>query len=342
MKASGRPSVLVTIPEGPVRDDFFPSDVVLRLEALTRTTWNDTGHELSQDELRALLPGKNVCLTGWGTRLLGKEILAGGRDLGLIVHTGGTVAGIVDEYAFQAGIKVASANSIMAESVAESVICYALCGLREVPFYNEQLQRGIWWQDCTYHYEGLLDKTVGLVGFGTVARFLVDMLQPFRARVKAFDPFVGELIFREYERKGVLPSTLEEVFSCQIVSIHASLTPETIRMVDARLLSLIPRGGLLINTARGKLIDEEALATELARARFTAVLDVYGTEPLPGTSPLRGLRNAILLPHMAGPTSDRRCRMTHAMIDEIERFSKEEPLQFEISRTYASRMTQKI
>jgi len=338
----GKPSILVTIPEGAIRHDFFPVDIVSRLDSVGSVTWNESGKELDSDDLASLLQAKSVCITGWGAKLIGESVLSRNEELKLIAHVGGTVADIVDSYAFRKGIKVVSANSVMAESVAECVVCYALCGLREVVFYANELQRGVWWQDCTYHYEGLLDRTIGLVGFGMVARFLVDMLQPFRVCMKVYDPHASPDVFREYSAKRVVSATLEEALACRVVSLHASLTGETVHMIDKRLLSLIPDGALLINTARGKLIDETALEDELARGRISAVLDVYEQEPLPGTSRLRGLRNAVLLPHMAGPTSDRRRCMTLSIIEDIERFIRKEPLRHEIAGEYASRMTRKI
>jgi len=135
-------------------------------------------------------------------------------------------------------------------------------------------------------------------------------------------------------------ASLEEVFStCDIISLHASQRPETYHMVNERLLGMLPDGALLINTARGSIIYEEALAKELEKGRFKAVLDVYETEPLPANSALRKMKNTILIPHMGGPTIDRRVFCTKMILEEIERFKRGEELEHEISSAYASRMT---
>ena len=103
---------------------------------------------------------------------------------------------------------------------------------------------------------------------------------------------------------------------------------------------MIPDGAVFINTARGKIIDEAALTEELKKQRFKAVLDVYEQEPLPMDSGLRGLPNVTLIPHMGGPTIDRRKAVTECLISEIRRIDAgEEPQRLEISREAAARMT---
>jgi phosphoglycerate dehydrogenase-like enzyme len=96
---------------------------------------------------------------------------------------------------------------------------------------------------------------------------------------------------------------------------------------------------LLVNTARGSIIDEEALAAELVTGRFKAIPDVYEAEPLPVESRLRGLKNAILIPHMAGPTADRRRLVTLALIEETQSFFDDRPHKYRIDRKYALSMT---
>ena len=113
-----------------------------------------------------------------------------------------------------------------------------------------------------------------------------------------------------------------------MVSLHASLTPATRGMIGRAQLERMQDGALLVNTARGAVIDEGALVEALRQGRFNAILDVYEAEPLPLESPLRRMENVILMPHMAGITA--REQMTFGMLDEIERFSKGEALKYEI------------
>lgn len=157
----------------------------------------------------------NVCVTGWGSACFDETVLKGADSLKLVAHTGGSVSPIVSATFFERGLKIVSGNRLYAESVAEGVIAYILCALRELPFH----------------------------------------------------------------------------------------------------------------------------AGELATGRFKAILDVYEEEPLPERSRLRGMRNAILIPHMGEPTVDRRSVVTLALIDDILNFYAGKPLRHEIGREYALAMT---
>ena len=328
--------ILVSIPKGEIKDTFIPPDVAKRLESIGEVLWNTTGGDYDGPRLAALLPGVDVCLTGWGTARFDETVLKNADRLRLIAHTGGTVAPLVSEELYDRGIKVISGNWLYAESVAEGVVAYILCALRQIPFFAGEVNAGRWRTE-SYANQGLLDKKIGFIGFGMVAKNLAEMLRPFRVRIAAYDPFVPSEVFSEY---GVECASMQEILSqSDIISLHAAFTEQTHHMLGAAELRLIRNGALFINTARGEIVDELALAEELAAGRFQAVLDVFEKEPLPQDCPLRGLGNVLLMPHLAGPTMDRRVLVTNALIDEIERFFSDEPLNYEISREYARSMT---
>lgn len=329
-------NILVAIPKGSIRNSFIPAHVAARLESLGDVSWNNTEEDYSAQELRDRLTGMDVCVTGWGNACFDGAVLQCADRLNLVAHTGGSVAPYVSSTFFDRGLKIISGNRLYAESVAEGVIAYMLCSLRSLPHYNNEVQQGRWRSEYAPN-EGLLDKTVGLVGFGMVARNLVRMLKPFRVGITVYDPYVSD---EELSACGVRRASLEEVMSgSQIISLHAPRTPGTHHMIHAQLLRTVQDGALFVNTARGSLVDEEALADELETGRFKAILDVYETEPLQAGSRLRGLGNVILIPHMAGPTLDRRGFVTLALIDDIQNFSLGKPLKHEIDREYALSMT---
>ena len=134
---------------------------------------------------------------------------------------------------------------------------------------------------------------------------------------------------------------LEELFAtCDIISIHSGMTPENHHLVTRELLQSMKPGALLINTARGAVIDEPALCEVLAaRPDLSAALDVYETEPLPASHPLEKLPNVLLMPHMGGPTVDRRLAVTRSVTQDIRRFLAGQPMSCEISRSYAAKMS---
>jgi len=231
---------------------------------------------------------------------------------------------------------VISGNRLYAESVAEGVIGYILSALRDIPFYANEVQQNRWSTGQSYN-EGLLDQTIGLVGFGMVAKYLVGMLKPFRVKIKVYDPYVTDDVFALY---GVEKASLLEVMTeAKIISVHAAKAPSTYHIIHKEVIKKIPDGTLFVNTSRGSIIDEAALAEELTTGRFKAVLDVFEEEPLPIDSKLRGLSNVILIPHMAGPTVDRRPFITLALIEDIKNFFAGKPMNHEIGREYAMSMT---
>lgn len=328
--------ILVTIPNGDIKDTFIPDDVAEELKKLGTVVWNDSREHWNGEALKARLSGVDVCVTGWSDACFDSNVLQGADSLKLVAHTGGTVAPYVSPAFFERGLTIVSGNRLYAESVAEGTVAYILSALRDIPFYDREVQAGRWRTELSPN-EGLLDQSVGLVGFGMVSRFLADMLRPFRTRVSAYDPYVGDDVFNSLD---VERATLEDVISKpKIVSIHAARTPGTYHLVTRELLKTVRDGAVFINTSRGNIIDEEALADELSAGRFKAVLDVFVNEPLPAGSRLRGLRNVILIPAMAGPTVDRHRTVTLALIEEIRSFFEGRPLKHSIGRDYALAMT---
>jgi len=328
-------NILVTLPEN-LRKTFIPEDVAHKIEQIGNVIWNDKGANYTEEELREKIRDIDVCITGWGVPKFTARVLENANRLKLIAHTAGTVANFVSDELYAKGVRVVSANKVFAESVAEAVIGYLLAVLRDIPYYVNMMKSGGWKTEDFYN-RGLLDQTVGLVGFGEIPRYLVSMLKPFRVKVKAFDKFVGA---EEMAKYGVEKVDIEDIFaSCPIISIHLPATQETYHMIDRRLLKLIQDDAILINTARGSVIDENALIEELKLNRFKVVLDVYEREPLPDDSPLRKMDNALLIPHMGGPTVDRRKYATLAILDDIDNFINNRPLVHEITAERAARMT---
>ena len=329
--------ILVTAPEGMIRESFIPAQVRRRLESIAEVEYNTLSRNLTPEELHEKLRGVDIALTGWGTALFDGAVLEGNDRLKLIAHTGGSVTPVMSDEAYDRGIRVISGNEMYAESVAESVIAYALAALRRIPEYLDRTKNGGWYEAGEV-WEGLLDQTVGIVGFGMTTRHLLRMGKAFRLQFKLLEkPYLTKEVQEEY---GFTTAPLEEIFStCKIVSLHCGMTKSYYHLVNKRLLSMMPDGSLLINTARGPVIDERDLVEELKKNRIRAVLDVYEEEPLPADSELRRLPNALCVPHMGGPTFDRRWLITMALIDNIEKMLRGEPMPLEITRDYAAHMS---
>ena len=174
-----------------------------------------------------------------------------------------------------------------------------------------------------------------------IGEIVANMFQTFGCTVLVASKHMRS---EELQEKEIQSSSITEVFeSCDIISIHLSLTEETRESIGYELLHKMKKQAVLINTARGEIVDEVALSFLLEkRPDLQAVLDVFQTEPLPMDSPLRKLNNAFLMPHAAGPTEDQRLYVTDFILDDIERFQCGNPLKGEISRWRAKTMTTKF
>ncbi len=328
--------IFVNMPEGSTRESFIPQAERERLEALGEARWNASRDQLTEDELCRELGYAQVCVTGWGSAFFTARVLDRAPQLRVIAHTGGSVAALVDDAAYDRGIRVLSGNELYAQSVAEGVIGYIIAALRRIPQFTAQVQSE-GWSKPGWTNEGLLGQRVGLVGFGAVARYTAKLLRAFDTEILIWADHVTP---EEAARYGARKAGPEEIFStCKVVSLHLARTPETFHVIDRRLLGLLRPDSLLVNTARGAVVDEAAMADMLRSGRFRAVLDVYEREPLPLDSPLRGLDNALLMPHMGGPTMDRRPRVTRALIDALPAALRGEATWLDISREAMRRMT---
>lgn len=329
-------NILVAIPAGVTRDTFLTEDNVKLLESLGNVKWNDIGRNYTPEELAEELVDVDVCVGCWGVGRFDERVLAKANRLKLIAYVAGSVNYIVSDEMYARGIKIVCGNEAFAESVAEGTVCYMMSALRNIPQTVRKFDENGWPKE--YIFSGsLLDQTVGIIGLGAISRYLIGMLKPFRCKIKIFSNHTSDA---EVAALGVQKASLEEIFStCKIVSVHWARTPQNYHRINDELLSLLKPDSILVNTARGDIIDEEALARHLQAGHFRAVLDVYEKEPLPEDSPLRHLDNAILLPHRGGPTTDRRAVAARLTIDDIIRLQKGEPLQNEISATRAEQMT---
>ena len=315
--------VLVTLPKGSIRDTFFTNMVLNNLNNIYdyEFIWNEDNRQFSHEELKKSLIDKDACIVGWGCNKIDSSIFNNAEKLKFIGVLGGEVNPYIDEYFFDYGDRViVNSANVMAKSVAEATIAYIMSAMRDIPYYDYVLKHEKGWRSETYYNEGLFNKTVGLIGLGQVGRYLIEYLRPFNVQFLVYDPYVDA---KSIKYDNVKLTNINEVIGMsKIISIHAALTKDTYHMINKDILERIKDGSTLINTARGSIIDEEALVIELKKKRFKAVLDVYETEPLSDNSELRNLNNVILIPHMAGPTTDMRQYMTLELIDNMLVFFK--------------------
>lgn len=208
------------------------------------------------------------------------------------------------------GIKVVWAEGANAVSVAEYVLGGVLLLMRRAFLSTPDVLAGEW---PRIHLIGreVEGKTLGLVGFGAIARAVAARARALGLRVTAYDPFVAA-DDPVWDELGVRSCTLTELLrSADAVSLHVPLSEETRNFVDAAALAEMKVGAVLINSARGGVIDETALAASLRSGHLAgAMLDVYETEPLPADSHWVGVPNIVLTPHIAGVTEESNVRIS--------------------------------
>ena len=332
-------TVLVTIPEESIRNSFLTPDVKAYLEENFNVKYNDLGRAYTQDEYKAELLNTDFVYGSWGSPQLNEYVLEGNDRFKMLAYTAGSIADSTTPYVWEKGIKVSGGNELFAESVAEATMVYMITALRGIYDDITSVRNGGWQSPLVNGTRGIPDREIGIIGCGAVARHLMRILQPFRCSFKvAADYTVDEEYLKSMNARQV---SIEEVFStCEVVSLHLSLTPQSRGTIGKELFEMLPANAVFVNTARGAII-REAEMTEVLKSRpdIKAVLDVFEQEPLPLNSELRALPNVFCVPHRGGPTLDRRPYIGRAMIDEMIRFEKGEPLKYEISAAAASRMT---
>lgn len=260
-------------------------------EVIDVTDWAN----LDPDTLLAKMRSVEIILTGRKSPRLPEALAQDLGELRYLCHMFGTIRHLASKPLVEAGLIVTNWGDQVA-GVAEGAMALLLCMLKQLVTFDRFTKGG---EDeriyqmfpCT-----LKGMDVGLYGFGPIGRHMARMLSPFGAKIAIHDPFATEV------PEGIRRcSSLRELFAtCQAVSIHCGLNAQTQNSVTGELLDLLPEGGILINTARGAIVDEPALAQRVAAGRILAGLDVIVDEKNWTGSPLARLSGAVLTHHHVG------------------------------------------
>ncbi len=328
------------LPESMVRHCFAQKDLnriarqgrLVRTGAQTETeldaAWQKHAHEIS------------ALITGWDSPCPGDHRLSLAPNLQLLVHAAGSVKPVLSPQIWARSIRVATANHALARGVAETTLGLIITGLKGI-FPTSTLTRQGGWKDgaltlSTFPVRELYDITVGLIGAGAIGRQLISLLKPFEVEILLADPYLDPAQAREL---GVKLVSLDELLAqSQVVSLHAPALPGNRHLLSKREFALMQNHAIFINTARGMLIDEPALATELATGRIWAFLDVTDPEPPAVDHPFRTLPNVVLTPHIAGALANGCRRLGRATADNIEAFANQQPLLSEVKEEQLARI----
>ncbi|MFG3156107.1 hydroxyacid dehydrogenase [Streptomyces sp. NPDC048219] len=277
--------------------------------------------DLSTPRARSLLADADLLITGWGCPPLDAGVLRAAPRLRAVVHTAGSVRGHVTDACWERGIEVSSAAAANAVPVAEYTLGMILLTgkrvLERARDYRLSRTRGNWLR--TPRGVGNYRRTVGILSASLIGRRVVELLRPHDVEVLLHDPYVSDA---DAAALGVERVGLPELFArCDTVSVHTPLLPETRGLVGRALIDSMPAGGVLINTSRGAVLDQEALTDAVLAGRIRAVLDVTDPEVLPPDHPLWDCENALITPHLAGSEGNEWRRLADLALAETARWA---------------------
>jgi D-3-phosphoglycerate dehydrogenase len=281
----------------------------------------DDGHELAllpatqarQEELLADAIGDSVAAIA-GVEPWSRRVIEAAPLLKVIARTGVGYDAIDLDAATEKGVFVTATPGANHHSVAEAAIGLIIASLRRFPFADRQM-RTTGWNPRPYGVE-LRNKTVGVIGTGLIGKEVVKRLQGWEVNILVSDVIRDQAFADQYRARYVeLPALFAEA---DVVTIHAPLLPSTHHLVSETVLRAMKPSAYLVNTSRGPLVDEAALAQALKEGWIAgAALDVFETEPLPSDSPLLELPNVILTQHVAGVTWESMRAMTAMAVDSV-------------------------
>lgn len=279
----------------------------------------------TEEELIAALDGVEICVTQMAG--LTSKVLENSPSLRLFgVGRGGPVNANLDA-ATQHGVAVTFAPGRNAVATAEHSMALILSAVRRIPATHAELLGGVWRGDL-YRYQQVgpeLDgATVGLVGYGAIGSRVARMLRGFGAHVLVHDPYLAPDTLAGVGEQTSLEDLLRR---SRVVSLHARVTPKTRGMIGREQIALMPTGSVLVNAARGALLDYDAVCDALESGQlFGAAFDVFPAEPIPPGSRLLSTPNIVLTPHLAGASKETAAKAAQIVAADVAHYLRNEPL----------------
>ena len=254
-----------------------------------------------------------------------REMIENGKKLKVIARAGAGVDTIDIDAARAQGIPVINAHGANAEAVAEHTMAFTLMLARNMVPVSSALSRGSW-EKKTYTAMELEGKTLGIIGFGHIGSRVAQIARTLGMVIIVYSSDIDEKRKQVQELSGKRMSLEALLRLSDVVSVHVPLTPETRHLMGEKEFSCMKKTAYFINTARGEIVDEQALVKALQDGTIAgAALDVYEHEPLPVGSPLFALSNVILTPHVASVSREGAERVSRMIAEDIIRVLQRRP-----------------
>ena len=283
------------------------------LDDFTDITY-DLKTNLSHDELLAIIKDYDALIVRSATQA-DKALIQAGKKLKVIGRAGIGVDNIDLNCATENGVIVMNTPQANTIATAEHTMTMMLAASRHTAPAHQIVSSGQW-EKSKFTGQQLYRKTLGIIGFGQIARRVSNYAKSFNMDILAYDPFISESITREHQVKLV---NLEELLAnSDYISLHTVATPETDKILNEKTLAQTKPGVIIINSARGKLIDEQALADAIQSGQVkAAAVDVYRNEPPAGDHPLIGLENVLTLPHLGASTVEAQRDVATQIVEQV-------------------------
>jgi phosphoglycerate dehydrogenase-like enzyme len=335
---SAKPRVILDPNLRTIDEIFWPEDLA-HLHEIAEVIWGKDEPMPQEEFEKAIVDADVVICFFWR---YGNEVLAKAKKLRAIFSVEGAFPLDLDhEYCFQHNIRVLSIAPTFARQVAEMSLGMAISACREISLGDRNFRDGT----EKYLHAGnqntymLYDKSVGFIGYGSIARELQRLLTPFNVSMCAYDPWLTE---RFIQSKGVCPTTLEDLLkTSRFIFVLAAPTKENRAFLAREELELIQPGAVFVLMSRAHVVDFDVLTELVLQNRFRLATDVLPTEPLPADHPIRHADNAILSGHRAGSVMEGLREIGQMVVDDVEAVLRGFPpqrlptLQPELSKRYA-------
>jgi D-3-phosphoglycerate dehydrogenase/(S)-sulfolactate dehydrogenase len=294
-----------------VADELSPEAVRILADAGLQV---DVKPGLPPAELEAIVGAYDGLAVRSATKVTAR-LLEKATRLRVVGRAGVGVDNVDLDAATRRGVVVMNTPGGSSITVAELALAMVMSLYRHVPSATASVKAGRW-EKKRFQGREIAGKTLGVVGIGNIGSVLVDRALALKMRVIAYDPFITPEAAAKMGASLVDLDTLWR--EADVVSLHVPLTEQTRHLVGAETLARMKKGAILVNCARGGIVDERALCDALASGRLgAAALDVFATEPLPGDSPLLAAPNLVLAPHIGSATRETRARMAELCVRNL-------------------------
>lgn len=300
-------------------NEIFSEQDLKRLASFANMLWAEDS-ELSESVLENLLP-ETWAFVAFSPPM-SAERLRLSSQLKAILEVGGHFPPTIDySECFARGVRVLSCAPAFGRQVAEMALSMSLASIRGlVPAHVAFTKGEEEWQGDRPSDFSLFGQDVGFVGFGSIARQLLQLLKPFGCRIRVTDPWIAESIIRT---AGCEPASLEQVMSTsRVIYILATPAPENLGLISREQIERMQPGALLVLISRAHLVDFATLVDAADKGKIQVAIDVFPTEPVPPDAAVRNVKNTILSPHRAASIRRERQAIGRMVVDDLEVMAK--------------------